>query len=927
MVIFMIQNNTEIEKYIQNIITHQKCNPEIKIEFEIKLLLTGKEISIYSKDEIISITLKLYKHFHTLGTPIETHSINFIDDFGLIKQITYENNEVKSKIFYSKKKVQQPFKFCFKNNETDSVQINSIDSKDNILTDIFPIFKATTNKEIPLIKLNDNGINYSIIRMRRRFTWICQPWQIDFTFTKQLSAKLSIYVLKEQKDIIFKSYIEKLFDIAQVEIEFEYIGELNKLCENDIYQINKLIPKIEFTTKANMYSQAIAFIKQLFPEKIPKSIRDLSIKQLLPQTIELSKLLYYSEVSSNLDNFYLTDKIDGNRVLLFIQENTGWIQSTDNTFHLINNNCQLIDNNKFQSVNDNSANESQTKNKIILDCEMINLQTDSTDSNSNNPTDSNSNNIEFHVFDILYYQDANNTWNLYQCPFTLRLQFLQTHIKQWSHPNLIVKLKQFKLLNNKKLGSAINYYVNNNNNYKKDGLIFTSGLESYQNTKYYKWKPISHMSIDFLAKKCPSELLGIAPYKRKANKILYFLFVGIRQNEYFALNMKKILRYNLMFNVNRKDYFPVQFSPSNMEYAYLFWSDLDTLDNEIVELTWHNNNWDLLRIRTDRKQDYLNEQYFGNNFKVAELIWYNYSNPLTLEKLCLTEDELKVDFYFENSQQSESSQQHKSIRKFNNFVKTKLIERIVKNQKWIVDIGAGRGQDLLKYINCHVENILMVDSNLNNISEIINRKYSYINKHMHTNIRTLHYDVTKFKPIDCKSTLAELNLPNNAEIQTIVCNFAIHYMIWDKKSTNNLCNLFSNLLEKNGRVLIICLDGEMLFNRINNSKCDYGDGQRYSFRKMYESAEFTGCNQKIEVKLPFSDNYYSEYLVNISQLIDTFKKFKIEIETEGYLSDFIKVYNVHLKDHPHLSDYKLDLWDVRYTEITKYLILYKTKTR
>lgn len=895
-----------MDKYIQNIITYQKCNPDTKVEFEIKLLLIGKEIPTYSKDEIISISSKLYEYFHTLGVPEETQTINFINDFGLIKQITYKDNEAKNKTFYSKQKIQHPFKFFFKNDHMTSdkskEQICNIDFKNNIQT--FPVFKATTNKEIPLIKSNDNDINYSIIRMRRRFTWTCLPWQIDFTFTKQCSTKLSMHVLKEQKDIIFKSDVNKLFDLTQVEIEFEYIGDIEDLCEKNIYQINNLIPKVEFTTKANMYSQAITFIKQLFPEKIPKSMRELSIKQLLPQTIELSKLLYYSEVLNNLDQFYLTDKIDGERVLLFIQEHTGWIQSTDNTFHLIENNqCD-------QPIKTNL----DSGYKIILDCEMIRHDSKVKPSQ------------EFHIFDILYYQDNDNIWNLYQCPFTLRLQFLQTYISQWNYPNLTIKLKQFKLLNDKKLNPAIKYHINNNNNnYKKDGLIFTSGLEPYQNAKYYKWKPINHMSIDFIAKKCPSELLGIAPYKRKSNKILYFLFVGIRQNEYFALNMKKIFRYNLMFNVSRTDYFPIQFSPSNSEYAYLFWSDLDTLDNEIVELTWNYNCWELLRVRTDRKQDYLNEQYFGNNFKISELIWYNYSNPLTLETLCSTKDELKTDFYFENTQQSNSSQQHKSIRKFNNFAKAKLIERIVKNQKWIIDIGAGRGQDLLKYINHHVENVLLVDSNLNNISEIINRKYDYISQYMHTNIRTLCYDVTKFEQLDRKSILDELNLPKNAEIQTIICNFAIHYMIWDKKSTNNLCQLFSNLLEKNGRVLITCLDGEMLFDRINRSKGDYSDGNRYSFRKKYKSTEFSGCNQQIEVKLPFSDNYYTEYLVNVNQLIDIFKKYKIEIETEGYFSDFIKAYNVHLKEHTHLSNCKLDLWDVRYTEMTKYLILYKTK--
>jgi hypothetical protein len=885
-----------------------KCNLNEKIEFEIKLLF-----SILSNKEKKDILIKYYEYFQKYGNAIETKTINFITNKNFIKQIKYTDTD-NIKLFYKKEKIHQPEYFYFKN---DIIYNNK--------SNVFPLFKTTINKESIIEKFNDTNIDYSLIRMRRRFSWIYLDWQIDLTFIKQFPIKTSTQLLKEEKQKLFIGDINYLFTLEQIELEFEYIN--NDFTKLNIYDILDFIPKIELINDSILYLDAINFIKELFPEKIPfKSNRELSIKQLLPQTIELSKILYYSEILSNLDLYYLTDKIDGERVLLFLQEYSGWITS-DNKFHLINKNKDFIN---F---------------KIILDCEKIN-------------------NI-FYVFDILYYEYDNTILNLYKCPFTLRLEFLQINIKSWHvflNSDILLKLKIFKLLNSNKIKDAIEYFQSNNLEYKKDGLIFSSGLQSYQETKYFKWKPIEYMSIDFIVKKCPNELLGIMPYIQKPNKILYLLFVGIRQNEYYAFNMRKINKYNLLFNINRTDYFPIQFSPSSDEYAYLFWSELTTLDNEIVELIRINNEWQLLKIRSDRKQDYLNEQYFGNNFKIAELIWYNYNNPLLIKDLYTTKCELQSEFYFKNSQESDLSKKHKSIRKYNNFVKTKLLERITKNQKWVIDIGAGRGQDFLKYINNKIENILFIDSNLNNINEIINRKYIYIKQNMHINIRTICEDITKLSEkyiniyelkkneleynfknkIELKYKYNEinsdifselLNLPKNIEIETIVCNFAIHYMIWDKKSINNFCYLLSNIVKKNGRILITCLDGELLFDRIlRQNKLNlenkflenkYGDGNRYLFIKKNEDNIFTGINQKIDVKLPFSDEFYTEYLVNINLLINTFKKYKLDIEIEGYFSDFQKSYNTYINENKHLSNYKLDLWDIKYSELIRYLIFYK----
>jgi hypothetical protein len=44
-------------------------------------------------------------------------------------------------------------------------------------------------------------------------------------------------------------------------------------------------------------------------------------------------------------------------------------------------------------------------------------------------------------------------------------------------------------------------------------------------------------------------------------------------------------------------------------------------------------DWKLTRIRTDRDNDVNSQKYFGNDFRIAELTWNIFLDPLTLDEL------------------------------------------------------------------------------------------------------------------------------------------------------------------------------------------------------------------------------------------------------------------------------------------------------
>ena len=154
--------------------------------------------------------------------------------------------------------------------------------------------------------------------------------------------------------------------------------------------------------------------------------------------------------------------------------------------------------------------------------------------------------------------------------------------------------------------------------------------------KVYKYKPPEELTIDFLIKKCPVE--SYQPNKPE-NKLLYFLFCGIGKRVFYKLRMNLIKHYNDIFpNIDTRNlpqYFPIQFEPRSNKNAYMFWSERENLDNQVGEFLYDlkTKEWKLKKLRDDRKIEVMRGNYFGNNYKIAEIIWMNLHDPLVIEDI------------------------------------------------------------------------------------------------------------------------------------------------------------------------------------------------------------------------------------------------------------------------------------------------------
>jgi hypothetical protein len=835
-------------------------------ELEIKLLLDHNvKYPNFVKKPDGKISISFFKSLLRVllnnNTVEVKQTINFISSntnhSSYIKELVFKDGEQlkDKKNIYKKTGTHPPIFLC------NNAQIeNLID------------FKISFNIEEP----SSESADFDLIRFKFRFSFRIEHWNIDMTLIKSSTSK-EISVIKTIKEKLFCSnlntqnifteqWIWKYIDAAEIEFEYNNIGPFQEVYIKDVYTLLKNI---------NSEKNIPHLLHYIIYADNKCSQKD-TLKKVLPGVIEINKKQYFTEILPDINNFYITDKADGTRVVLFVGEGVYYY---DNNIHIIEDAAT------FKNTTSDYIAET------IMECEKIGDL--------------------FYAYDIFQFKGL----NVAKQPFHERLQYL--HKITWKN----LRIKEFISLDQKNYAEQITQFYEKSlqGEYEIDGLIFTSKTYDYKNTRFYKWKPVQNMTIDFVARKCPSELTGISPYDAKPNKTLYLLFSGINSNEFKKLGLAKIQYYTKLFSYTDHQYFPIQFSPSDYPNAYIWYSDSPDLDNKIVELSFDKKRreWSLFRIRTDRKED-LEKKYYGNSFKVAEIIWRNFSNPLLLTDLCASYTSLSKDFYFI----TEKSALHESIRKFNNIVKLNLISKYSNDSPWLIDMGCGKGQDMLKYILTGIKNVLFIDVNENNLCEIINRKYGFCtNKKLdkkNIGIFIQNMDLNR-NYLEILFDLTKSGIPlRKHDTKLIICNFAIHYLTNSTKQITNLARLVNSLLAVGGRFIFTCLDGKKVFDKLVGVN-EWGDGTKYKIIKKYEKKMFS-VGQMIDILLPFSnDTFYSEGLVNLESIEKQFSKHKLTIEATGGFEMFLEDFK---KNNTELYD-KLEPIDIEYIKMLCFNVYYK----
>jgi hypothetical protein len=455
--------------------------------------------------------------------------------------------------------------------------------------------------------------------------------------------------------------------------------------------------------------------------------------------------------------------------------------------------------------------------------------------------------------------------------------------------------------------------------YEIDGLIFVRPGHPYVSTQSYKWKPAEHNTIDFLAMRAPARVQGKVPFVHRAGFVLHFLFAGAKASIVTALGLERCPGYQDLFPDagSDGDYVPIPFAPSDAPLAYLYWHPAasDPIDGAVVEMRCGGGceaagggaslvGWQLVRERVDRRRDLASNHYFGNDHRTAELVWLNYIDPFPLEDLWRR----PAGGYFATGKSSVYQAQTAVL----SYVKTCRIATL-RHAAWVVDIGAGKGQDLGRYLDAGVQNLVAVDQDRPALVELVRRKYEFAaqNNSRHkagyqphgerraksSSVYVLAADVDA----DPKGTIERVHAlglpPDGAD--ALVCNLAFHYFISSATRLRSFAALAAKLVRAGGTLVLTVLLGDRVHAALKN--VPYGQtwdvfespaegvppARKYSIRRDYRSDALEVAGQKIGVLLPFSrGEYYEEFLVNPAAVVEAFtdRGFKLSWSTPVDLS-------------------------------------------
>lgn len=891
-----------VDIYNKNL-SEKKYDNNIELEITYHII---KSHNIYK--EIFNKLKELSKDI----TIIENIDIYYNNNIRVTKNFHHGIN-TKNDIITKKTSLHKPYKF--------TSHINNITN-----------YKLKLNNE-EYIKTSQFG-QIQFIRIKLRVSFNFQnndKYKIDFDLIKNINPNEKH--LKEIKDMLFKKYTidnitenldYDLFDEIVLETEF-----LNNINQDDILNSIDFIKSL-FDSDIGEYQKYIYKIAKhiinnsLYLENFKEKY---GLKKLLNNVLEFNSEKYYKTIIPNITNYYITDKIDGQRCICYIEEYDTLI------------NIKLITNKLYQikEYNDKIVIIKDSSNKIkkkttILDCEIMFKQNKELDEISEKD-------IFLYIFDILSLENDKISFK----PFENRLLELENgynKVKMLSNVNI----KEYKKLTSDYKNEIKDFYEkkNSNKSYEIDGLIFVpnSNVQNKDskfkiNTNYinmvgYKWKPIEHMTIDFFVCKLPKNLYTNIPYKDykiKPNEYIYILFSGISKSDYEKFKLSYMVDYTKIVDDKflHGNIFPIQFTTSDNIYNYIYIGIEDDLHNRICEFGYNNehNKWKFKKIRTDRDIELERSNYFGNYYTISEYIWNNINNPLTMDMLI--NDNTSYFMLDENDF-------YKAQRSYNSFVKTFILESIISdkltdknNTDFVIDLAAGKGQDLARLSNLDFKSGLFIDNDKDALTELLNRKHNLRtrnNKQMQIFIKNIDL---KSNYLDIIKKINDLNIEKESA-DIIICNFAIHYIIINDDHLTNFIKLINYYLKPNGRFIFTCFDGQRVFDLLKNTEIwnSYENNNlKYSIKKLYKSNTLTNNGQKIDVLLPFSKNtYYTEYLVNINYVLHVFQmsNFTTEISLPfSTLYDQFK--NINNKIYNTLSNNDKD-----FINLYQYVIIKKNQS-
>ena len=490
--------------------------------------------------------------------------------------------------------------------------------------------------------------------------------------------------------------------------------------------------------------------------------------------------------------------------------------------------------------------------------------------------------------------------------------------------------------------------------YLLDGIIYTGIDQKYTRDKreqkfpIYKYKPPTTNSIDiYIIFQRNIETGGyLEIYDNSINgfglnkifRVVNF-FVGdlIGNKEVPTLFMKEENNHEAFLSLERDEVRDIEGNLVN--------------DHTVIEVIYindlaipHQYRWKILRTRWDKTESVLkNKKQYGNFKENAIKVWKSMREAVTIDeikKLSRSEtysqqqktlsnridskvisSERAQDIYFQKI-----TNLAKMFREYIGWIKSILIYLYSEptidydgktRKKTVLDIGCGRGADIMKWYHSRVSDYIGIDPDNEGLFGAIDsatvRYQSNLKKYPDfTKMTFIQADASVNLSSDVQEKkILNMTSPNKKLIDKIftetrkfdILSFqlSIHYLFDNQNSINNIIDQINKYLKIDGCIMCTTIDPNQVMNLLNNKEIytswyTDNDGQR---KKLFEIIKkFTGNIQDIPGQavdyhmawIQQEDVYYTEYMVTPNHLIKVMKQAGCEIvETDL----FVNLYNIN----------------------------------
>jgi mRNA (guanine-N7-)-methyltransferase len=224
--------------------------------------------------------------------------------------------------------------------------------------------------------------------------------------------------------------------------------------------------------------------------------------------------------------------------------------------------------------------------------------------------------------------------------------------------------------------------------------------------------------------------------------------------------------------------------------------------------------------------------------------------------------------------QSRQKSEILALRKMNNWIKSVLIQRYVNVNDKVLDLGCGKGGDLLKFTHAKIKEYVGVDVAAKSIDDAKKRNLGHFQ--------------ARFIVKDCFSNPLGLT-----GFDFVNSQFCIHYAFYSEQGVRQLLENVSKALKNDGIWVATFPDAERLLKR----GLEFGNS---IYKIRFEGDEHP----------TFGDKYWftlqgvvdcPEYVVHFSTLEKLAIEYDLKLEYKINLEDFYSVNNV---DHDAMNLYK-----------------------